>query len=166
MNNFRVGDKVRRIGGGGAPLEVGEVYTVDCISNGFIGVEEYKYIKDDTPFDALNFELVEQQSVEHPLCPVLDQNHIIIEWLDKYGTVYNKCPDVGGIDLDVGGGNNHTLTTDHGDIRGMEDIVLFINMRYASLKTTQDAKRKQELEDKRLKVLAELSEIDQELGRY
>lgn len=102
--------------------------------------------------------------IEQPLSPEEYNFKVIGDWLHKYATVYMGCYEVGGIDFAVD--KTPVICTDMGDIKGTKEVVDFINMRYNQLKQAESNKRKQELEDKRLKVLAELSEIDQELGRY
>lgn len=119
--------------------------------------------------DLQYFELVEESGESTEVfttqtANVMPINYHIAEWLEKWSVVYNKCPDVGGFDFDFN--DNLMITTDFGDIRGAAAIVDFVNTRYTKLKSEEADKRKAELEAKRLKVLQELSEIDQELGRY
>lgn len=101
--------------------------------------------------------------IEQPLSPEEYNMKVISEWLHKYATVFESCCDVGRIHSEY---YTPILSTDICDIKGTKEVVDFINMRYDQLKQAESNKRKQELEDKRLKVLAELSEIDQELKRY
>lgn len=96
--------------------------------------------------------------------PNTQVNHFIAEWLEKLAAVYCGCMDVGCIDFRSD--NVPLITTDFGDIVGALQVVDFVNTRYTELKAKEDAKRKSELEEKRLKVLDELSKIDQELGLY
>lgn len=102
--------------------------------------------------------------IEQPLSPEEYNLKVIGDWLHRYATVYRDCYEVGGIEFTAD--TTPLIVTDICDIRGTKEVIEFINMRYDQLKQAESNKRKQELEDKRLKVLAELSEIDQELGRY
>ena len=157
MNKFKIGDKVRRVRGGD-PLEDGEVYTVSSLHYSWIGVKEFDDPLDDSPFAEMNFELVESAPVEQPLCPV----H---EWLMKLGYVISTNDTISGLEVNLKT-KEMFICTDFGDITGITQVIDYVNHNYAVKIKQEVDKRKQELEDKRLKVLAELSEIDQELGLY
>lgn len=93
--------------------------------------------------------------------PVVDNNTIIAEWLRKLEYVFNK-----DLTLQMLDASRMILETDHGDVRGTEEIVKFVDNRYNQLTLERQAKEKQELEAKRQKLMDELSEIDQQLGLY
>ena len=96
-------------------------------------------------------------------CPVYSCP--VAEFLMKLGYVVASDNTIAGLDVNLKT-KEVFICTDFGDITGITQVIDYVNHNYA-VKIKQEAdKRKQELEDKRLKVLAELSEIDQELGRY
>ena len=91
----------------------------------------------------------------------IDNNTLIAEWLDKVQYVFANDCAVECIDFIT-----MTLETYHGNLRGAEAIVKFIDSRHNQLTSERKAKEKQELEAKRQKLMDELSEIDQQLGLY
>jgi hypothetical protein len=97
--------------------------------------------------------------------PLTQVNHFIAEWLGKLAYIVQTDPTVGSC-LDVNLRAETIIDTDHGSIIGNHKVVDFVDTRYTELKVKEDTKRKSELEEKRLKVLDELSKIDQELDLY
>lgn len=97
--------------------------------------------------------------------PMMSINHFVAMWLEKLGYVIATEPTVAGLDVNLKT-KEVFICTDFGDITGVKEVVDYINTNYEMLKISENTKRKAELEAKRLKVLQELSEIDQELGRY
>ena len=110
-----------------------------------------------------SWTLLERPTKEQPLCPVVSGP--VHEFLMKLEYVIASDNTVAGLDINLQT-KEVFVCTDFGDIKGISEVVKYINTNYEILKISENTKRKQGLEDKRLKVLAELSEIDQELGRY
>lgn len=143
VKNIRGGDDGWLYEGDGCDIE-GEVFSLD---EGWGGP----------------WTLLERPTKEQPLCPVYSCP--VHEWLMKLGYVIASDNTVAGLDINLQT-KEVFICTDFGDIKGISEVVKYINTNYEILKISENTKRKQELEDKRTKVLAELSEIDQELQRY
>lgn len=120
--------------------------------------DEWALISDYQPLSPQEFLALGNASQEQP---VLDNNTIITEWLNKFQWVFDNDSTITGVDF-----LKMIIETDHGDVCGPEDIAKFVNRRYNQLKSERKAKEKKDLEDKRQKLMAELSEIDQQLGLY
>jgi hypothetical protein len=153
MNQFAVGDKVRRVNYAGV-LEVGGVYTVSNVSiKGCIGVEEYTSEDGDkTPFDVANFELVSKS----PETSDKSESDIVKAWFDKVKYVTRDFPwylDQNLILSDMGGGI----------WIGKETVDVIISV-YDQQKAQEDAHNKQLLIDKKKALEVELAEINKQLG--
>lgn len=82
-----------------------------------------------------------------PLCPVyadpvLEQQRIVVDWLDKLAYIIQTDTTVGA-ELNINHLNQAVLFTGHGDIKGNQNVVEFINNRYSQL-TEQANKAKRE----------------------
>lgn len=86
------------------------------------------------------------------LCPVyadpkLEQQRVVVEWLDKLAYVIETDTTVGSL-LDINLRGQAVLSTDHGDVFGNQNVVEFINNRYSQLiDQANKAKREQLLKD-------------------
>lgn len=86
------------------------------------------------------------------LCPVyadpkLEQQRIVVEWLDKLAYIIQTDTTVGA-ELNISHLKQAVLFTDHGDVKGNQNVVEFINNRYSQLtEQANKAKREQLLKD-------------------
>lgn len=83
----------------------------------------------------------------------------IVEWLDKACYIY--AYDHTFISLDLT--DLIQVTTSHGDIRGSEQVIEFINNRYELLQKEAKTNKQKELAEKKAKLLEELMVIEKEL---
>jgi hypothetical protein len=152
MNQFAVGDKVRRVDYAGL-LEIGKVYTVSNVSiKGLIGVEEFTSEDGDkTPFDVNNFDLVSNSS------GVSDKSEsdIVKAWFDKLKWLDGNTP------IAAFGG---FLTNEMDVMNDISDCVDFVINSYDAYRNEAKQKEKQELIDKKKALEVELAEINKQLG--
>lgn len=152
-------------------------FTVCGVNGGkVLSIEEYERGELEIlhwfdPEEIKYFELIEDVDKSQPKhqteCLVYTNQTVdtVHEWIMKLGYVISTNDTISGLEVNLQT-KEMFICTDFGDITGITQVIDYVNHNYA-VKIKQEAdKRKQELEDKRLKVLAELSEIDQELGRY
>lgn len=151
MSEFKVGDIVVCIETGLALLTYGKEYVVVEVDGEYISVVDDSDVL--AKFYSYRFGHVKQQIT-------LEQH--IKEFLNKLEYVVINDNTIRGIDiLD----KNVALLGNDVNLIGYDDIYTYVNASYDQLTSQAAQKRKYELEYKRLKVLEELSVIDEELGR-
>lgn len=152
MNEFKVGDIVVCIETGLTLLTYGKEYVVVEVDGEYISVVDDSDVL--AKFYSYRFGQQKQQ--------ITPEQHIK-EFLKKLEYVLVNDDTINTSVTFVG--NSLCLPTHLSDLYGVDDIYTYINASYDQLTSQAAQKRKHELEAKRLKVLDELSAIDEELGR-
>lgn len=155
MSTFKIGDIVECVEQGLTGVTFGKVYEVIKVGCSFVTVINDKNMLSN--YYPERFKLYEAEDVVSP------EQHIK-GFLNKLKYVLLNDNTVGSL-LEAMGKDLH-IETDVSTIYGIDDIYTYINASYDQLTSQVAQKRKLELEAKRLKVLDELSAIDQELGGY
>ena len=83
----------------------------------------------------------------------------VVEWLEKASYVYTNDDSIESFVL----WSEVKIETSHGDIRGAQEVVEFINSRYELLQKEDKYNKQKELAEKKTKLLEELAEIENEL---
>jgi hypothetical protein len=151
MNQFKVGDKVRRTSYSDS-LKVGGIYTVSDVSGSFIGLEADPICGYTAPYRFDCFELVSDSSETSDK----SESDIVKAWFDKVKYVTRDFPwylDQNLILSDMGGGI----------WIGKETVDVIISV-YDQQKAQEDAHNKQLLIDKKKALEVELAEINKQLG--
>ena len=152
---FKVGDKVKRIVDN-APLKKGKIYTVSAVDDhGFLGVEEYTSLNDETPFDVGNFEFICSggSSVS------TNEDETVVEWLKKFQWLRNNDSHLAGLHF-----AELALVTDFGDVYGADNVVSYVNTHYDNHMQAANIKRKESLLKELQEKEAEVSKLKAELA--
>lgn len=152
MSEFKAGDIVVCVETGLTLLTYGKEYVVVEVDGKYISVVGDSDVL--AKFYSYRFVRTEKQITPEQHIKEFLQKLEYVLWNDS--TVFNalQCRT-----------DELTLDSDVSTIYGVDDIYTYINSSYDQLTSQAAQKRKHELEAKRLKVLDELSAIDEELGR-
>lgn len=130
-----------------------------------IATNNYDYIANDLDLtfifkdeDLQYFKLVDSL----PEMKSAPPDEVVIQWLDKLYYVMRNDSSVH--EQLYFNSDGLVLTTDLCDIQGSVDIYNFVDGLYGEMQSKAEIKRKKELQSKREELLAELAEIDKQLG--